>query len=107
MLHLHILISATRELNEIETVGLEDLADFLRVVRGDAFFLPLDAVELDAEDEGGGAAFADFFSDFRDDAAPVGDAAAVFVGAAVGGFGEELRKEVAFSRSILIHCRKF
>ena len=58
-------------------------------------FLEFDTVDLDADDERFGEARVDAFGDFHDDAGAVGEGAAVFVSAFVGGLGEELGEEVA------------
>ena len=92
------LIGAAGELDEVKfAVVLERAAQVAALVGGEAAGLELDAVEFDAEEEaGGGGEFgADGLGDLKDQAGAVGEAAAVAVGAFVGGLGEELGEEVA------------
>ena len=88
-------VGAAAELDEVEAVGFEGGAQGFAFFRVEALALELDAVEVDADHEGGGDALADGLGDFDGEAGAVFEAAAVFVGALVGGGGEELREQVA------------
>lgn len=60
------LVSAAGELDEVELVGFEDGSELLGFFGLEALFLELDGVHLDAEDEAGAGAAADFLGDFDD-----------------------------------------
>ncbi|KAI6754483.1 hypothetical protein HG530_012235 [Fusarium avenaceum] len=65
------LICATRELDEVEAVGLELLAKKLAVVGGKAAILKLNTVDLDGQAEGLGNTGANGICDLEDDASTV------------------------------------
>ena len=83
-------VGSATELDEIEVVGFEAGAEFFGFFGVEAALLELDTVDLDTDNEGFGEAGVDPFGNFHDNAGAVGERAAVFVGAFVGGFGEEL-----------------
>ncbi len=92
------LVCAAGEFDEIELAFVfERGAEIPALIRREAAILEFNAVEFDAKDEasGGGEFGADGLRDFEDDAGAVGEAAAVFVSAFVGGVGEKLGQEVA------------
>lgn len=90
-----LLERAAAELNEVKVAGFEVGAEGAAVGGVEAALLELDAVEFDAEDEGGGNAVADCASDVKNNAGTVLEATAVFIYALVGRRGEELGEEVA------------
>lgn len=91
-----LFVGATGEFHEVEAVVFEDLAQLASFFGLEPAVLKFNAVELDAEDEGGGDAGLDGVCDLNDDAGAVGEGAAVFVGTEVGAFGEELCEEITW-----------
>lgn len=87
-----LLVRAARQLNVIKTVLLELLAQRSAVLWAEAALLELDAVELDAQAEGGAVfdAWLDGVGDFKDDARAVEEGAAVVVRTLVRGWREKL-----------------
>lgn len=95
MLERQLLIRAAAQLDEIKRRAFEELAEFFGFVGLQPLFLELDAVELDAEDEGGLRAGAHGLGNVGDEARAVLETAAVGVCAVVGGLGDELGEEIA------------
>lgn len=82
-------------------------AQVLAIIGRGALVLKLDAIDLDADDEGGvGDPSVDLVDDLEDDARAISQVAAVLVRAVVGGWGDELREEVAVGAVYLVDSAK-
>ena len=88
-------VGSAAKFDEVEVVGFEAGAELFGFFGLEAALLELHTVDFDTDDEGSREARVDAFGNFHNDAGAVGERAAVFVGAFIGGFGEELGEEVA------------
>ena len=88
-------VGSAAKFDEVEMVGFEAGAEFFGLFGVEPAFLEFNAVDFDADDKRFWDTGVDAFGDFHDDPGAVGEGATIFVGAFIGGWGEELGEEVA------------
>ena len=89
------VVAAGGDVEEVDAFGFDEAGELDDFVDGQTAVNPVGGGDADPDGEVRGEGGADGADDFEGEAGAVGEAAAVFVGAGVGEWGEELVGEVA------------